>query len=241
MLFHGTPCVITGVLENMHCIGDRANHLALDVLEKISRNHADRLDNSTTWRPRIEHALMLNSSNLERMRELGGMLHNHYTLYGFKQLIVNQLVIASVQPTQAQVFLTTDMFYAERRLGFDRAKDSYAYRSLLNASSWNVLPLGSDFPVEGVNPLYGFHAAITRLSPEGISPHGSGGWFPDQRLTREQALKGMTSDAAYASFSEQELGSITVGKKADFVVFDRDIMTIPSGNQGNSDIALYRL
>ena len=91
----------------------------------------------------------------------------------------------------------------------------------------SVLPLGSDFPVESVNPLLGFYAAITRLSADGLSPHGAVGWFADQKLTREQALKGMTIDAAYAAFEESEIGSLSPGKKADFIVLDRDIMTVP--------------
>ena len=91
----------------------------------------------------------------------------------------------------------------------------------------NVIPLGSDFPVESVNPLLGFYAAVSRLSVDGKSPHGPNGWYPEQRLTRAQALKGMTLDAAYASFTEHELGSLTPGKKADFVVLDRDIMKVP--------------
>ncbi|KAK0433629.1 amidohydrolase 3 [Armillaria borealis] len=134
-------------------------------------------------------------------------------------------VIPSVQPTHA----TSDMWYAEKRLGPDRMKGAYAYQSLLKASPGNVLPLGSDFPVEGVNPLLGFYAAVSRLSVDGTSPRGPNGWYPEQKLTRAQALKGMTLDAAYASFAETDLGSLVPGKKADFVVLDRDIMTIPVG------------
>lgn len=127
--------------------------------------------------------------------------------------------------------------------GPERIKGAYAYQTLLKASPHGVLPLGSDFPIEGVNPLLGFYAATSRLSVEGTSPHGPNGWwesclgfmrfthrrnrFPEQRLTRAQALKGMTLDAAYASFAENELGSLTPGKKADFVVFNKDIMTVP--------------
>jgi len=98
---------------------------------------------------------------------------------------------------------------------------------LLRASPTHILPLGSDFPVEGVNPLLGFYAAVSRSSIHGTSPHGSGGWYPNESLSRTQALKGMTLDAAYASFAESELGSLSPGKKADFVIFDKDIMTIP--------------
>ncbi len=90
-----------------------------------------------------------------------------------------------------------------------------------------MIAIGSDFPVESVNPLLGFYAAVSRLSVDGKSPHGPTGWYSEQRLTRAQALKGMTLDAAYASFAEGDLGSLTPGKKADFVVLDRDVMKVP--------------
>ncbi|KAH8831012.1 amidohydrolase family-domain-containing protein [Flagelloscypha sp. PMI_526] len=185
---------------NTHCIGDRANKVVLDVYEElIEKEGVDVRE----WRPRIEHAQIFAPEDLKRIAKLG--------------------VIASVQPTHA----TSDMWYAETRLGPERIKGAYAYQTLLQASPMNVLPLGSDFPVEEINPLFGFYAAVTRLSPEGKSPHGPSGWYPNEALTREQALKGMTLDAAYAAFSENELGSLSVGKKADFVVLDRDIMTVP--------------
>ncbi|TDL26855.1 hypothetical protein BD410DRAFT_782939 [Rickenella mellea] len=181
---------------NVHCIGDRANNVILDIFEDLLRRY-----NATERRPRIEHAQILTLQDLERMGRLG--------------------VIPSVQPTHA----TSDMWYAEARLGPERIKGAYAYRTQLENSPNNVLPIGSDFPVEGINPLLGFYAAVTRLSTDGQSPHGPGGWFSEQRLTRAEALKGMTLDAAYASFAEKDLGSLTPGKRADFVVFDDDIMT----------------
>ncbi|KAF8878407.1 amidohydrolase 3 [Infundibulicybe gibba] len=184
---------------NVHCVGDKANHVMLNVFENIMKNGG----NVTEWRPRIEHAQMFTPEDFIRIGELG--------------------VIPSVQPTYA----TSEMWYAETRLGPKRVRHAYAWRTLLENSPQHVLPLGSDFPVELINPLLGFHAAVSRLSTKGESPHGDGGWFPEERLTRLQALKGMTLDPAYASFSEHELGSISPGKKADFVVFDRDIMTIP--------------
>lgn len=184
---------------NVHCIGDRANHVILDIFEELLRGRA----NISEWRHRIEHAQIFDPSDLERIGRLG--------------------VIPSVQPTHA----TSDMWYAEDRLGPERIKGAYAYQTLLSSSPENVLVLGTDFPVEGVNPLLTFYAAVTRLSVDGQSPHGQGGWFPEQRLSRSQALKGMTLDAAYASFAEHELGSLVPGKKADFVVFDRDIMKVP--------------
>ncbi|KAJ7287289.1 amidohydrolase family-domain-containing protein [Mycena rebaudengoi] len=175
----------TGLQVNVHCIGDRANKVVLDVFEDLLKGK-----NATEFRPRIEHAQILQPADLERIGKLG--------------------VIASVQPTHA----TSDMWYAETRLGPERVKGAYAYRTLLNGSPNNVLPLGSDFPIENVNPLLGFYAATSRLSVSGDSPHGAGGWFPAERLTRAQALRGMTIDAAYASFAENDLGSLTIGKKA---------------------------
>ncbi|KAF9562894.1 hypothetical protein CPC08DRAFT_706411 [Agrocybe pediades] len=189
-----------GWQTNIHCIGDRANHVILDIFEDILENKGG---NVSTWRPRIEHAQIFSPDDLKRIGKLG--------------------VIASVQPTHA----TSDMWYAQIRLGPERIKGAYAYQTLLQASPQGVLPLGSDFPIEGVNPLLGFYAAVSRLSVDGTSPHGPGGWFPEQRLTREQALKGMTLDPAYASFAEDTLGSLTPGKKADFVILDKNIMTVP--------------
>jgi len=189
-----------GWQTSIHCIGDRANQAILDIYEGILTQNGG---NVTEWRPRIEHAQIFAPSDLKRIGELG--------------------VIASVQPTHA----TSDMWYAEARLGSERIKGAYAYQTLLRASPKHILPLGSDFPVEGVNPLLGFYAAVSRLSVDGTSPHGPGGWYPNESLSRTQALKGMTLDAAYASFAENELGSLSPGKKADFVIFDKDIMTIP--------------
>ncbi|KAF8903036.1 amidohydrolase family-domain-containing protein [Mucidula mucida] len=186
---------------NIHCIGDRANNVALDIFEDIIVGQNLTEVDVALWRPRIEHSQIMTPDDILRIGRLG--------------------VIASVQPTHA------DMWYAETRLGPDRMKGAYAYQSLLQVSPNKVLPLGSDFPVEGVNPLVGFYAAVSRLSVDGTSPHGPEGWFVNERLTRAQALKGMTLDPAYASFADHDLGSLTPGKKADFVVLDRDIMTLP--------------
>ncbi|KAH7108134.1 amidohydrolase family-domain-containing protein [Auriculariales sp. MPI-PUGE-AT-0066] len=153
-------------------------------------------------RPRVEHAQIVSLKDLGRFGDLG--------------------VIASVQPTHA----TDDMWYAEERLGSKRIRGTYAWKSLLKGGA--RLALGSDMPVEGVSPFAGFYAAITRLTPEGTSPHGSGGWFPEECLSRQEALKGMTLDAAFASFTEHFTGSLKEGKRADFVVLDRDIMTVPA-------------
>ncbi|KZT05240.1 uncharacterized protein LAESUDRAFT_235657 [Laetiporus sulphureus 93-53] len=182
---------------NIHCIGDRANKAVLDIYEELLAGNASEAE---ARRPRIEHAQIMRAEDLERTGRLG--------------------VIASVQPTHA----TSDMGYAETRLGPERIKGAYAYQTLLRSSRNGVLPLGSDFPVEGINPLLGFYAAVSRLDRSGESPHGSGGWYPQERLTRAQALKGMTLDAAYASFAENAVGSLSAGKKADYVVLDTDVM-----------------
>ncbi|KAI0297936.1 amidohydrolase family-domain-containing protein [Russula brevipes] len=190
-----------GFQVNIHAIGDRANEAVLDIFEDIlSKPGAD----VNTWRPRIEHAQIFQPSDLQRIGRLG--------------------VIASVQPTHA----TSDMNYAETRLGPDRIKGAYAYRTLLQASPGKRLPLGSDFPVEGINPLLTFYAAVARRSPDGTSPHGPSGWcVPAEALTRTQALRGMTHDAAYAAFAEDTRGRLAPGFAADFVVLDRDIMHVP--------------
>ncbi|KAG7452304.1 amidohydrolase 3 [Guyanagaster necrorhizus] len=154
-----------------------------------------------TMRPRLEHAQIMTKADIKRAGKIG--------------------VIASVQPTH----VIDDMWYAEERIGPLRIKGLYAFRSLLNSGA--RITLGSDFPVETMNPLAGFYAAITRVSLDGRSPHGPGGWFPEQRLTRLEALRGMTIDPAYASFTESVLGSLEPGKRADFVVLSQNIMTVP--------------
>jgi len=152
-------------------------------------------------RPRIEHAQIMNQRDIARIGKNG--------------------VIASVQPIHA----ISDMWYAENRLGPERIKGLYAFRSIIDAGARTTF--GTDFPVEDIRPLATFYAAITRLSYDGDSPHGRGGWFPEQRMTRLEALRGMTIDPAYASFTENILGSIEPGKRADFVVLSQDIMEIP--------------
>jgi predicted amidohydrolase YtcJ len=115
------------------------------------------------------------------------------------------------------------MYWAEERLGADRMPGAYPFKSLLEASG--TLPLGTDFPVEQVNPFLTFYAAITRQDQEG---YPEGGFTPDQKLTREETLKGMTIWAAYSNFQEDQRGSIEVGKMADFIILDRDLMEVPA-------------
>ena len=150
-------------------------------------------------RHRIEHAQVLHPGDISRFARLG--------------------IIAAMQPTHA----TSDMYWADERLGEERAPGVYAWRSLMDSGA--LLSFGSDFPVEQVNPMLGIYAAVTRQDLEGWP---EGGWFPDERLTRQEAIRAFTLDAAYAGFMENDIGSIETGKRADFVVLDRDIMQVPA-------------
>lgn len=148
---------------------------------------------------RVEHAQILHSDDIPRFARLG--------------------VIPSMQASHQ----TSDMYWAGNRLGEGRLRGAYAWRSLLNSNV--IIPNGSDFPVEYVNPLISFKASVSR---QDANNWPAGGWFPEQRMTREEALLSMSLWAAYAGFQEAELGSLTPGKRADFVVLDRDIMRVPS-------------
>lgn len=182
-----------GFQVNVHAIGDRGNRIALDAIDSALRTLP-----SADHRFRIEHAQVLSPEDIPRFAKLG--------------------VIPSMQPTHQ----TSDMRWAEARVGPQRIRGAYAWRSLLNTGV--VIPSGTDFPVEEVNPLLTFHAAVTRQDPTNWP---AGGWYPEQRMTREEALQSMTIWPAYAAFQESVLGSLTPGKYADFVVLDRDIMRIP--------------
>jgi len=155
-------------------------------------------DNDRRWR--IEHAQIIHPDD--------------FSLFG------KYSIIPAVNTTHA----TSDMYWAEKRLGQERIGHAYAYQSLLQENGW--LPNGSDFPVEHINPLYGFYAAVARKDLEGYPEEG---FQPEEALNRQQALKAMTLWAARSMFEENEKGSIEVGKKADLVVTDKDIMELPAG------------
>ncbi|HLE57336.1 MAG TPA: amidohydrolase, partial [Rhodothermia bacterium] len=184
----------TGFQVNTHAIGDRGNRVALDAFAA-----ALKAVPTADHRFRIEHAQVLSPEDIPRFAQLG--------------------VIPSMQASHQ----TSDMRWAEVRVGPQRIRGAYAWRSLLNTGV--VIPNGSDFPVEEVNPLISFHSAVTRQDPTNWP---GGGWYPDQVMTREEALRSMTIWPAHAAFQEKEMGSLTPGKYADFVVLDRDIMQVPA-------------
>ncbi len=127
------------------------------------------------------------------------------------------------------------MGWAENRLGEERLRGAYAWRSLLDTGV--IIANGTDAPVEPVNTLRTFHAAVTRQNEQNLPP---GGWYPNERMTREEALKSMTIWAARANFQEDVIGSISPGKYADFVVMDRDWMTAaPESIMGTTIDATY--
>lgn len=183
-----------GVQVATHAIGDRANRSVLDAYRHVLGAHA-----GSDHRWRIEHAQVLALDDIPRFKALG--------------------VIASMQPTHA----TSDMPWAEQRLGKARLAGAYAWRRFLDAGV--RVPLGSDFPVEQVDPRLGLYAAVTRQDLAGQPP---GGWLPDQRLSAAEALRGFTAEAAWAGFAESDVGTLGPGRRADFVVLDADPLSIPA-------------
>ena len=189
-------CLDRGYPLCVHAIGDRANRMVLDAMEKAAAASGDP-GSLRERRFRIEHAQVLSAEDLPRFAKLG--------------------VIASMQPTHC----TSDMPWAPTRLGPARIEGSYAWRKLLDSGA--RLALGSDFPVEDPNPLLGIYAAVTTQDLDGKPP---GGYRPSEKLTIWEALRGFTSDAAYAASAEHELGLAEPGYRADLAVFDRDLTKI---------------
>jgi predicted amidohydrolase YtcJ len=179
----------------VHAIGDRGNRSVLDAFAKALNATPDK--GALRWR--IEHAQVVALSDIPRFASLG--------------------IIASMQPTHA----TSDMPWAEQRVGASRIAGAYAWRKFRDAGV--RLALGSDFPVESVDPLLGLYSAITREDRAGKPAEG---WYANERLTAWEALRGFTLDAAYAGFDEARLGSLVVGKRADFTVLSKDVTAIAS-------------
>jgi len=183
-----------GLQLAIHAIGDKANRIVLDIFAEVKKRNADRHDRR--WR--IEHAQHVRPQDFSDFAGLG--------------------VIASVQPYHA----IDDGRWAEKRIGHERAKTSYAWRTFLDHGV--RLAFGSDWTVAPLNPLLGLYAAVTRATLDGKNP---GGWFPEQKITLAEAIEAYTMGSAYAEFGEKEKGSLTPGKLADVVVLDADLFAIP--------------
>ena len=184
-----------GIQVSTHAIGDRGNATALDLYEQAFKA-SPAAGKAARWR--IEHAQILRPVDIPRFHA--------------------DSVIASMQPSHA----IGDFHFAPARLGKDRLKGAYAWKSLLKSGA--VVVGGSDAPVERGAPLIEFYAAVARKDLQGFS---NADWHPEEKLSRAEALRLFTSSAAYARFAEKDLGTITVGKRADFSGFSIDLMTAP--------------
>ena len=184
-----------GLHVMVHAIGDRAIREQLDIFERVARENGPR-----DRRFRIEHAQHIAPSDITRFAPLG--------------------VIASMQPYHA----IDDGRWADKVIGPERAKGTYAFRSLLDAGA--RVAFGSDWFVAPPTPLEGIYAAVTRRTLDGA--HTPDGWVPQERITVEQALRAYTSTAAYAGFEELERGTLKAGMLADLVMIDRDLTRIPA-------------
>ena len=203
----GTRARAGGFAMAVHAIGDRANHEVLEVFARLRADEAAEAGvtareagapaHAARLRHRVEHVQLLAPDDFGRLAQLG--------------------VIASMQPVHAP----SDMPTAERLWGA-RCAGAYAWRTQLAAGA--PVAFGSDAPVEGIDPFWGIHAAVTRRRAGGAP--GVDGWYPEQRLTVEEALRGFTLGAAYAAGMEAEVGSLACGKLADLVVLDRDIFSV---------------
>ena len=182
-----------GLQVAIHAIGDKANHIILDIFEKVMVESGER---DRRWR--IEHAQHLTPEDIERMGRLG--------------------VVASVQPYHA----IDDGRWAEKKIGRKRAQFTYAFKSLLDSGA--VLACGSDWAVAPLDPIKGLYAAVTRQTLDGKNP---GGWFPEQKISLEEAIEGYTINGAFTEFAEDIKGSIEEGKLADLVVLSQNLFEIP--------------
>jgi predicted amidohydrolase YtcJ len=181
-----------GLQVMIHAIGDRANDLILTIYEQVEREDGER-----DRRFRIEHAQHLRRQDIPRFSR--------------------DKVVASMQPYHA----IDDGRWAEKRIGKERAKTTYAFRSLLDSGA--ILAFGTDWTVAPINPLLSVYAAVTRRTLDGKNPKG---WVPDQKLSVEEAVRAYTVGSAYAEFQEGVKGTITPGKLADLVILTRDIFKI---------------
>ncbi len=195
--------VVQGFQVATHAIGDAANRLVLDAYRKALSGQG------ASRRFRVEHAQILSLTDVPRFKSLG--------------------VIPSMQPTHC----TSDMYWAEERVGAERGQGAYLWKSFLKQG----VPVagGSDAPVESIAVLPGIYAAVTRQDAKGWPP---GGWHPEERVTALEAVQMFAKDAAFAAFEEADRGSIALGKRADFTVLTRDVTVIPPADILSTEVAL---
>jgi predicted amidohydrolase YtcJ len=193
-----------GLQVMVHAIGDRAIRLQLDIFERVAKENGPR-----DRRFRIEHAQHPAPADIPRFAALD--------------------VIASMQPYHA----IDDGRWAERVIGTERARTTYAFRAFLDAHA--RLAFGSDWDVAPATPIEGIYAAVTRRTLDGAHPDG---WFPAQKITVEEALRAYTSGGAYAEFQEHEKGTLAPGKLADFVLLDRDLTRTPPAELRNARVLM---
>jgi predicted amidohydrolase YtcJ len=182
-----------GLQVAVHAIGERANRLLLDIYDSVARAHGPR-----DRRFRVEHAQHLRPQDVARFGSGG--------------------IIASMQPAH----LIDDGNWAEKRLGPERIRHSYLFRSLLDQHA--RLAFGSDWSVAPMDPILGIYAAVTRRSADGKH---AGGWIPEQKISVEEALRAYTAGGAYVVFAEARRGRLAPGYLADLVLLDRDLTRIP--------------
>jgi hypothetical protein len=182
-----------GFQIGIHAIGDKANNWILNAFEKAAEVNGKR-----DSRHRDEHTQTVQLSDIPRFAQLG--------------------VIPSMQPTHC----ISDKLFYEKRVGYERCRGTYAWRSFIDAGS--ILAFGTDNPVEPLNPMEGLYAAVTRKDRLGEEGEG---WFPTEKLTMEEAIKYYTWGAAYAQFMEERKGILKKGYLADIVITDKDLLTIP--------------
>jgi predicted amidohydrolase YtcJ len=181
-----------GLQIMIHAIGDRANDLILSIYEQVERENGAR-----DRRFRIEHAQHLRAQDIPRF--------------------ARDRVIASMQPYHA----IDDGRWAEKRIGKDRVKTTYAFRSLLDAGA--TLAFGTDWTVAPLDPMLTIYAAVTRRTLDGKN---SKGWVPEQKISVDETVRAYTMGSAYAEFQEKVKGSVTPGKLADLVILSRDLFKI---------------
>jgi hypothetical protein len=187
-----------GIQVETHSIGDRGNRLMLDFYERAMKEVPADQRKIAEPRWRDEHTQIVNPADIPRFKQLG--------------------IIASMQPSHA----ISDLYFAPARLGLERLKGAYAWQTFIKQGT--PVPGGSDAPVERGEPMIEFYAAVARKDLQGRSGEG---WHPEEKMTRQQALKAFTIWPAFAAFEEDKRGTIEVGKLADFTILDQDIMRVP--------------